>query len=118
MRRMVMTALSLLALEGAVRAADLPPAPQLPPDEAPPAWTGFYAGLNVGGGFGSSRNAFSIAGFGLPSFSTSLDGVVGGGEAGYNWQTGPWVLGLEASFEGSGLRGSRTAPCVPLSAGR
>ena len=40
-------------------------------------------------------------------------GVVGGGEAGYNWQTGPWVLGLEANFEGSGLGGSRTAPCAP-----
>ena len=113
MRRIFTAALSLFALGGATRAADLPPAPQLPPLEAQPTWTGFYAGLNVGGAFGSSGNAFTIAGFGLPSFNTSLDGVVGGGEAGYNWQTGPWVLGLEANFEGSGLRGSRTAPCLP-----
>jgi outer membrane immunogenic protein len=113
MRRLFMTALSLLALGGAARAADLPPAPQLPPLEAQPVWTGFYAGLKVGGAFGSSRNAFNIAGFGLPSFNTPLQGVVGGGEAGYNWQTGPWVLGLEASLEGSGLSGSRTAPCPP-----
>ena len=112
MRRLFTIALSLLALGGAARAADLPPAPQLPPMEAEPLWTGFYAGLNVGGAFGSSRNAFTIAGFGLPSFNTSPAGVVGGGEAGYNWQTGPWVLGLEASFEGSGLSGSRTAPCL------
>ena len=81
--------------------------------EAEPLWTGFYAGLNVGGAFGSSRNAFTVAGFGLPSFATSLDGVIGGGEAGYNWQTGPWVLGLEANFEGSGLSGGRNAPCLP-----
>ena len=113
MRRIAATALSLLALGGAAAAADLPPAPQLPPVEAAPVWTGFYAGLNVGGAFGSSRNAFNIAGFGLPSFNTSLTGVVGGGEAGYNWQTGPWVLGLEANFEGSGLSGGRTAPCLP-----
>lgn len=113
MRRMVATALSLLALEGAVRAADLPPAPELPPLEAAPVWTGFYGGLNVGGGFGSSRNAFSIAGFGLPSFNTSLEGVIGGVEVGYTWQTGPLVLGLEANFEGSGLSGGRTAPCLP-----
>src|ERR1700734_3148150 len=113
MRRLVTTALSLLALGSAAAAADLPPAPQLPPVEAQPLWTGFYAGLNVGGAFGSSRNAFSIAGFGLPTFNTPLQGVVGGGEAGYNWQTGPWVLGLEANFEGSGLSGSRTAPCLP-----
>ena len=113
MRRIFAAALSLFALGGAARAADLPPAPQLPPMEAEPLWTGFYAGLNVGGAFGSSRNAFSIAGFGLPTFNTPLQGVVGGGEAGYNWQTGPWVLGLEANFEGSGLSGSRTAPCLP-----
>jgi outer membrane immunogenic protein len=113
MRRIFTAALSLLALGGAPRAADLPPAPALPPVEAQPLWTGFYAGLNVGGAFGSSRNAFNIAGFGLPSFDTSPDGVVGGGEAGYNWQTGPWVLGLEASFDGSGLSGGRAAPCLP-----
>src|ERR1700722_6681963 len=113
MRRLFTIALSLLAFGGAARGADLPPAPQLPPLEAQPLWTGFYAGLNVGGAFGSSRNAFSIAGFGLPTFNTPLQGVVGGGEAGYNWQTGPWVLGLEANFEGSGLSGSRTAPCLP-----
>ena len=113
MRRIFIATLSLIALGGAAAAADLPPAPQLPPLEAQPTWTGFYAGLNVGGAFGSSRNAFTIAGFGLPTFNTPLQGVVGGGEAGYNWQTGPWVLGLEANFDGSGLRGSRTAPCLP-----
>jgi len=118
MRRTFTTALSLLALNGAALAADLPPAPQLPPLEALPVWTGFYAGLNVGGAFGSSRNAFSIAGFGLPSFDTLPAGVVGGGEAGYNWQTGSWVLGLEASFEGSGLSGARTAPCIPPLCGK
>jgi len=112
MRRMVTTALSLLALNGLALAADLPPPPPLPVEDLP-LWTGFYAGVNVGGGFGSSRNAFNIAGFGLPSFETQLAGAVGGAEAGYNWETGPWVVGLEASFEGSGLSGARTAPCLP-----
>ena len=113
MRRIWIATLSLLALGSGARAADLPPAPDLPPLTAEPGWTGFYAGLNVGGALASSRNAFSIGGFGLPTFNTSPDGVVGGGQAGYDWQTGPWVLGLEASFDGSGLSGSRTAPCLP-----
>ena len=113
MRRIWIAMLSLLAIGSAARAADLPPAPELPPLQAEPGWTGFYAGLNVGGALGSSRNAFSIGGFGLPTFNTSPDGVVGGGQAGYDWQTGPWVLGLEASFDGSGLSGVRTAPCAP-----
>ena len=113
MRHLVTTTLlSLLALNGAALAADLPPPPPLPVEDVP-LWAGFYAGLNVGGGFGSSRNAFNVAGFPLPSFETQLAGPVGGAEAGYNWQTGPWVVGLEASFEGSGLRGARTAPCLP-----
>ena len=78
MRRIWIAMLSLLALGSAARAADLPPAPELPPLQAEPGWTGFYAGLDVGGALGSSRNAFSIGGFGLPTFNTSPDGVVGG----------------------------------------
>ena len=116
MRRLLTSVLSLFALNGLALAADLPPPPPLPVEDLP-SWTGFYAGLNVGGGFGSSRNAFNIAGFALPSFETSLTGAVGGAEAGYDWQTGPWVVGLEASFEGSGLSGARTAPCLPLLCG-
>ncbi len=113
MRRIIVTtALSLLALDGAALAADMP-SPQPAPVQAPLSWTGFYAGLNAGAAVGASRNAFSIAGFELPSFDTSLQGAVGGGEAGYNWQTGPLVLGLEANLDASALRGSRTAPCLP-----
>jgi opacity protein-like surface antigen len=93
MRRIFTAALSLLALGSAAAAADLRPAPQLPPVDAAPTGTGFYAGLNVGGAFGSSRNAFSIAGFGLPTFNTPLQGVVGGGEAALSrshYLVGPW----------------------------
>jgi outer membrane immunogenic protein len=86
-------------------AADLA-SPLQAPGQAPPVWTGFYAEVNVGGPFGVSRNAFNIPGFEIPSFDTPLVGVIGGAEVGYNWQTGPWVLGVEANFGGSGLRGS------------
>jgi hypothetical protein len=61
MRRILTTVLGLLALDGAAIAADL--ASPLPaPRQAPPVWTGFYAGLNVGGASGVSRNAFNIIG--------------------------------------------------------
>lgn len=37
----------------------------------------------------------------------NVDGFVGGGQFGYNWQVSPrWVLGLEADFQGSTERGS------------
>ena len=119
MRRMVTTALSLLALDGVALAADLPPPPQLPPVQAQPVWTGFYAGLNVGGAFGSSRNAFSIAGFGLPTFNTSLDGRRSG--AARPVTTGRRVPGSSGSKPTSREAGSAAPaprPASRLSAGR
>jgi opacity protein-like surface antigen len=39
--------------------------------------------------------------------SERLDGVIGGGQIGYNWQdNNNWVLGLEADIQGSSERGS------------
>jgi outer membrane immunogenic protein len=112
MHRIITTALSLLALNGAVLAADLPSPPPPVPLPPPPSWTGFYAGLNAGAAFGNSRNTFNIAGFELPSFDIPLRGVIGGVEAGYNWQAGALLLGLEADFDATSMRGSRTAPCI------
>ena len=56
---------------GSASAADLPSmkAPvYVPPPPPPPMWTGFYAGLNAGYGYGSTSNANTIS---LPLF----DGV-------------------------------------------
>lgn len=36
----------------------------------------------------------------------NVNGVVGGGQAGYNWQLGTWLFGLETDIQGSGERGS------------
>jgi outer membrane immunogenic protein len=35
-----------------------------------------------------------------------VNGGIGGGQFGYNWQQGKWLVGLEADFQGSGERGS------------
>ena len=46
-------------------------------------------------------------------FTTSqhMDGVLGGGQIGYNWQFNrSWVLGLEADIQGTGQRGTATYP--------
>ena len=40
------------------------------------------------------------------SVSGSGSGWVGGAQAGYNWQQGTWVYGLEADLSGSGLKTS------------
>lgn len=71
-------------------------------------WTGFYIGGQVGYQYGYFRetdfNAAGIAnGFGG---TYNPDGIVGGGHAGFNFQTGAVVFGIEGDIEGSGVRGT------------
>ncbi len=89
-----------------------------PPPPPPPAWswTGFYIGGNVGYSWGRSDTTVSFfdpTGFlGSAQSTFSLDGVVGGGQVGYNWQTGNWVWGVVADIQGTGQRGSGTYICT------
>ena len=80
-------------------------------------WTGFYIGAHLGGGwsndrwsdpFGSTPGAFgffNVAGFGDTTHAT---GPLGGGQIGYNVQSGQWVLGVEADASAADLRGENT----------
>ena len=79
-------------------------------------WTGFYIGGNIGYSWGRSSDISTITNTaGTILFSsadkTNLDGVVGGGQIGYNWQMQSWVFGLEADIQGSGEKGTRTFTC-------
>jgi outer membrane immunogenic protein len=79
-------------------------------------WSGFYIGGNIGYSWGRSSDTSSFTnGAGTVLFTTAgtsnLDGVVGGGQVGYNWQTQNWVWGLEADIQGTGERGSRDLTC-------
>ena len=96
-----------------VLAADMPV--KAPPAPAPAVctWCGFYIGANVGGSWGDGRSTFDAPGFGaFFSDTTHPDGVIGGGQLGYNWQTGNVVFGIETDIQGSGQRDSRTLAAV------
>src|SRR6202166_4182276 len=84
-------------------AADL--ALKAPPPPAPIySWTGWYVGVNLGGSFGKAADTttFRPAATAMSSTSSRLDGVIGGGQIGYNWQVNNnWLLGLEADIQGS-----------------
>jgi len=104
MRRVLFATIGLLGLAvTSAAAADLPRA--MPPTKAPafvPAvysWNGFYLGINGGGAWGTSD--WSGTG-GSADPSGGLVGVT----AGYNWQSGQWVFGLEADIDWASIKGS------------
>ena len=94
-------------------------------------WTGFYVGLNAGGGWGHSNDPtsatfnpttgyFSAAGTtavnSAGAQSTNTSGFTGGLQAGYNWQWANIVAGIEADFDYFGQKGSSSTSGVYPSA--
>jgi outer membrane immunogenic protein len=61
-------------------------------------WAGFYIGINGGGGWGTTTFDGSPQSNGKPS------GGLFGGHAGYNWQHGSVVAGLEADIDGADIK--------------
>jgi outer membrane immunogenic protein len=88
------------AMAGSAMAADL--AVKAPPPGAMPVylsdWSGFYIGINGGGGW--AQNSFDFN----PMFNSKPSGGVVGGHAGYNWQYGSVVAGFEADFDGADIK--------------
>src|SRR5580704_10016115 len=113
MKQMFFAALMLAAgaLAGPAAAADLGPGyPQQTYLKAPAynpifSWTGFYLGLNGGGGWGSS--SWDRTG------NVDLSGGVIGGTAGFNWQMGQVVLGIEGDIDWSNVSGTTMTLCAP-----
>ncbi|HLH96448.1 MAG TPA: outer membrane beta-barrel protein [Xanthobacteraceae bacterium] len=67
---------------------------------APWTWSGFYIGAHIGYGWG--RDPTDDSDFG----TISSNGVIGGLQAGANWQSGAFVGGLEIDASASSIKGS------------
>jgi len=120
MKRVFSAACALFILAGvnAAAAADLPV--KAPIVKAPIVplwtWTGFYVGGNVGYSWGSSdvdlRYTDTLGNvFGGSQGTVHPNGVIGGVQAGYNWQFDRWVTGVEVDFQASGEQGSISLFC-------
>ena len=100
---------ALMSAQCAV-AADLSVAPlyKAPPPAVAPAynWSGFYLGINGGGGWGHSN-------WDTSSDRIGLSGGLVGGTAGYNWQIGSAVLGLEGDIDWANLKGTSSSTLCP-----
>jgi outer membrane immunogenic protein len=64
-------------------------------------WTGFYVGANLGYARSPGSTDIMVAGVPLFSLSATMSGVIGGVQAGANWQTGNAVLGIEGDIAGT-----------------
>ncbi len=101
MKRILITAVALLSLSFVV--------PAFAQD-----WAGPEIGLQGGYGWGTSSGNLDCYPTSCPPardpYSFSPNGALGGVHAGYNFQFGQVVLGLEGDAEGAGLSGSKTNP--------
>jgi outer membrane immunogenic protein len=117
MRKLIFVGIGLL-VSGAASAADLQTQPQQPVKAArvqPPRyydWTGFYLGIN--GGWGESRSRFNFEGLGDSTGHFGGSGWQAGGTAGFNYQMGPAVMGIESDGDWSNLSGSTNCPAAGL----
>ena len=114
MRKHLLTLLAAAGLGAATvhsaSAADL----SMPPVyRAPPplyfTWSGWYVGLNGGGGWGRSNQTASFNATGFPAGSTgnfNTSGGLAGGTIGYNYQMGQWLVGAEADLDWSNIHGT------------
>jgi outer membrane immunogenic protein len=66
-------------------------------------WSGFYVGVHGGYGWGESDWVDLLGTLGANVKFGDLRGAIGGGQVGFNWQTGPWVLGVEGTLSGGSI---------------
>jgi len=112
--------MALVAAASGALAADVGPVITPGPFDAPPAyvttkiydWTGFYIGINGGAAFGNIKWGSAPD---AVSGTSNISGGLAGGTAGYNLQTGqPFVVGVEADADWSGIRATVSpASCAP-----
>ena len=120
MKKFLLSTVGFVALGMAApaSAADLAARPYT---KAPPPmvaaiydWSGFYIGVNGGGGW--SRKCWDNTVFlGVPTVPSFAEGChdasggTAGGQIGYRWQSASWVFGIEAQGNWADLKGSNVS---------
>lgn len=109
----------LVGLSGATFAADLAVKARVAAPLPGCVWCGFYVGDNIGYGWGRDHENSTFtapvppfSAVDLPAVSAAgsprlnANGITGGAQAGYNWQMGAALFGVEADINAFDLRGS------------
>lgn len=118
MKRSVLGLVAVAALcSSSVFAADMPVKAPPPPPPTAYNWTGWYVGGNLGGKWADAADTVNFAPSAVGAIpggaSLALPGMhdstfIGGGQVGYNWQSGAIVYGLEASVDAQHWKTSQT----------
>lgn len=119
MKKIAYAATLIALLSGSAHAADLYRKAPVPPVAPVTSWTGFYAGVNIGGGWSNTGVGYGTndpvtailfgLGVDLPANGDRIrsSGVLGGVQTGYNYQfQRSWVAGVEADFQFASINGS------------
>jgi outer membrane immunogenic protein len=102
MKQIILAGVALtLSVATPALAADLRMPVKAPPAVAAPVynWSGFYLGAHCGGAWGRTKHTGDDGAYdeaGVESYSLSPDGLICGGQIGFNVQQGSWLWGVEA----------------------
>ena len=110
MKKILMGLAALAGLSASTAmAADLsaPVYTKAPPPPAIYNWTGFYIGGQGGMGEGHTKEQFALA---TTQSNQGISGGMAGVTAGYNWQFGATVVGVEADWDWTDIKGSAACP--------
>ena len=122
-RGILLSTVAVATISQAALAADLPRRPTQMPEppiqaQTPPifTWTGFYLGATAGGAFAGGHRFTDVTGYnaaGAVDRVGGRSGFMGGATAGYNYQFGSLVAGVEGDFNFLNSRGSAPAAASP-----
>ena len=123
MKKFLLGTVALIAL-GAAAPASAADMAARPYTKAPPMiaayydWSGFYVGLNGGGGW--SHKCWDYSGTATARLAVNVaegchdaSGGTVGGQVGYRWQASSWVFGLEAQGNWADFKGSNVSLFFP-----
>jgi outer membrane immunogenic protein len=112
MKKFLLSTVALVALGASASAADLAPRYTKAPTMIDPAynWTGFYVGLHAGAASsdGALTTQFTDNFFFTDQLTNTFrkTGFIGGGQIGYNYQSGMSVFGFEADASSLNVKSS------------
>jgi outer membrane immunogenic protein len=114
MKRIFVAVGVLMSLSSAGLAADMPVKARVAAPASLFDWNGFYVGGSLGAAWDDPEVTFNG---GTKSTGIKDSAVIGGGHVGYNWQSGNFLIGVEANWLATGLNKMGACPNAAVACG-